>query len=316
MKQFRTFLAICVLSILSMGSVYGQDLTAATDAFNAGGAALNESNYPVAIESFNKALKMLEGLGEQGATMLAETKAIIPQIHLRYGKQFASANDIDNAVLQIKKAIETGTAYSATDIVKEATELLPQVLMADGNNLLNEGKYAEAIAEYNKVVAVDPANGMAYLRIGMSEARLDNEAGAVAAFEKAITLGQKDDASKQLSTLYLKKSVAALKVKNWAAVLESAEKSNTYLESGQAKKLIGLSSVQLKKFDKAIAALESYYAEDTNAKDKSSTLYNLATAYEGKGNNAKACGYYKQLLNDATYKAAAEYKVKTQLKCN
>ena len=316
MKQFRTFLAICVLSILSMGTVYGQDLTAATDAFNAGGAALNESNYPVAIESFDKALKMLESLGEQGATMLAETKAIIPQIHLRYGKQFASANDIDNAVLQIKKAIETGTAYSATDIVKEATELLPQVLMADGNNLLNEGKYAEAIAEYNKVVAVDPANGMAYLRIGMSEARLDNEAGAVAAFEKAITLGQKDDASKQLSTLYLKKSVAALKVKNWAAVLESAEKSNTYLESGQAKKLIGLSSVQLKKFDKAIAALESYYAEDTNAKDKSSTLYNLATAYEGKGNNAKACGYYKQLLNDATYKAAAEYKVKTQLKCN
>ncbi|MHC1689755.1 MAG: tetratricopeptide repeat protein [Bacteroidales bacterium] len=316
MKQFRTFLAICVLSILSMGTVYGQDLTAATDAFNAGGTALNESNYPVAIESFNKALKMLEGLGEQGATMLAETKAIIPQIHLRYGKQFASANDIDNAVLQIKKAIETGTAYSATDIVKEATELLPQVLMADGNNLLNEGKYAEAIAEYNKVVAVDPANGMAYLRIGMSEARLDNEAGAVAAFEKAITLGQKDDASKQLSTLYLKKSVAALKVKNWAAVLESAEKSNTYLESGQAKKLIGLSAVQLKKFDKAIAALESYYAEDTNAKDKSSTLYNLATAYEGKGNNAKACGYYKQLLNDATYKAAAEYKVKTQLKCN
>ena len=316
MKQFRTFLAICVLSILSMGTVYGQDLTAATDAFNAGGAALNESNYPVAIESFNKALKMLEGLGEQGATMLAETKAIIPQIHLRYGKQFASANDIDNAVLQIKKAIETGTAYSATDVVKEATELLPQVLMADGNNLLNEGKYAEAIAEYNKVVAADPANGMAYLRIGMSEARLDNEAGAVAAFEKAITLGQKDDASKQLSTLYLKKSAAALKVKNWAAVLESAEKSNTYLESGQAKKLIGLSSVQLKKFDKAIAALESYYAEDTNAKDKSSTLYNLATAYEGKGNNAKACGYYKQLLNDPKYKPAAEYKVKTQLKCN
>jgi tetratricopeptide (TPR) repeat protein len=248
--------------------------------------------------------------------MLAETKAIIPQIHLRYGKQFASANDIDNAVLQIKKAIETGTAYSATDVVKEATELLPQVLMADGNNLLNEGKYAEAIAEYNKVVAVDPANGMAYLRIGMSEARLDNEAGAIAAFEKAITLGQKDDASKQLSTLYLKKSIAAFKVKNWAAVLESAEKSNTYLESGQAKKLVGLSAVQLKKFDKAIAALESYYAEDTNAKDKNSTLYNLATAYEGKGNNAKACGYYKQLLNDATYNAAAEYKVKTQLKSN
>ena len=316
MKQFKKFLAICVLSILSMGTVYGQDLTAATDAFNAGGAALNESNYPVAIESFNKALKMLEGLGEEGATMLKETKAIIPQIYLRYGKQFAAAKDIDNAVIQIKKAIETGKAYSLADVVEEATELLPQIIMADGNNLLNEGKYAEAIVEYNKAIVSDPTNGLAYLRIGMAESRLENEVGAIAAFEKAITLGQKEDASKQLATQYLKKSVAAYKVKNWAGMFDAAEKSNTYLESGQAKKLVGLSAVQLKKFDRAISALESYYAEDTSAKDKSSTLYNIATVYEGKGNNAKACGYYKQLLNDPTYKAAAEYKVKTQLKCN
>ena len=59
-----------------------------------------------------------------------------------------------------------------------------------------------------------------------------------------------------------------------------------------------------------------FVAMDTNAKDKASTLYNLATAYEGKGNNAKACGYYKQILTDPTYKQIAEYKVKTQLKCN
>ena len=79
---------------------------------------------------------------------------------------------------------------------------------------------------------------------------------------------------------------------------------------------MGLSAVQLKKFDDAIETLEKYYAMDTNAKDKASTLYNLATAYEGKGNNAKACGYYKQILTDPTYKQIAEYKVKTQLKCN
>lgn len=316
MKQFRTFLAICALSILSVGSVYGQDLTAATDAFNAGGAALTENKYPVALESFNKALKMLESLGEEGATLLAEAKAIIPQIHLRYGKELASAKDIDNAVIQLRKAIETGKAYSKADVVTEASDLLPQVLMSDGNTFLNEGKFAEAIVEYNKVLKADPENGLACLRIGMAEARMENETGAIAAFEKAITLGQKEDASKQLATVFLKRSVAAFKVKNWAGMLEGAKKSNSYSESGQAKKLTGLAAVQLKKYDEAITALESYYAEDTNAKDKTSTLYNLATAYEGKGNNAKACGYYKQLLNDATYKAVAEYKVKTQLKCN
>jgi len=105
---------------------------------------------------------------------------------------------------------------------------------------------------------------------------------------------------KQLSVLYLKKSAAEMKTKNWAAVYDNAKKSNQYAESGNALKLIGLSAVQLKKFDDAISSLEAYYAMDTNAKDKASTLYNLALAFEGKGNNAKACGYYKQILTDPT----------------
>ena len=44
-------------------------------------------------------------------------------------------------------------------------------------------------------------------------------------------------------------------------------------------------------------------------------FYYLAQAYEAKKNPAKACGYYKQLMADPTYKQIAEYKVKTELKC-
>ena len=188
--------------------------------------------------------------------------------------------------------------------------------MADANELLNTGKFAEAAAEYAKVIKADPENGTAYLRTGMALSRINKEAEAVAAFEKAMELGEKDNASRQLSVIYLKKSAALMGAKNWAGVFENAKKSNEYNESGQSLKLMGLSAVQLKKFDDAIETLEKYYAMDTNAKDKASTLYNLATAYEGKGNNAKACGYYKQILTDPTYKQIAEYKVKTELKCN
>lgn len=316
MRQIKTFLAICAVALLSAGTIQAQDLAAATETYNAAATSLNDGNYISALENFNKALKMLEGLGEEGQTMLAEAKSIIPQIHLRYGKELAAAKDIDGAVIQLKKAIETGKSYSVADVVTEATELLPQVLMADANELLNAGKFAEAAAEYAKVIKADPENGTAYLRTGMALSRINREAEAVAAFEKAMELGEKDNASRQLSVIYLKKSAALMGAKNWAGVFENAKKSNEYNESGQSLKLMGLSAVQLKKFDDAIETLEKYYAMDTNAKDKASTLYNLATAYEGKGNNAKACGYYKQILTDPTYKQIAEYKVKTQLKCN
>ena len=316
MKKFKTFLAICAVALLSAVNLQAQDLAAATETYNAAATSLNDGNYVSAIENFNKALTMLEGLGEEGQTLMAEAKSIIPQIHLRYGKELAAAKDIDNAVIQLKKAIETGKSYAVADVVTEATDLLPQVLMADANDLLNEGKFAEAVVEYNRVIKADPENGTAYLRIGMAQSRLNKEAEAVAAFEKALELGEKDNASRQLSVIYLKKAAAMLGAKNWAGSFENAQKSNDYNESGQSLKILGLSANQLKKFDDAISALEKYYAMDTNAKDKSSTLYNLATAYEGKGNNAKACGYYKQILTDPTYKQIAEYKVKTQLKCN
>ena len=52
-----------------------------------------------------------------------------------------------------------------------------------------------------------------------------------------------------------------------------------------------------------------------NIKNKTSYLFNLAAAYEAKGNNAKACGYYKQVVSDPKYKAAVEYKINNVLKC-
>jgi tetratricopeptide (TPR) repeat protein len=321
MKKIKSFLAVCLLTVLTFGTVAAQDMQSATDLFNAGGKALGESNYIAAIESFNKSLKMLETLtaedrGEEGDVMIKECKDIIPQIHLRYGKELATSGEIDNSIVQIKLAAETATKYNHPEVAEEATSLIPQLLLANASNLLNAGKLPESIAGFKKVLAVDPQNADAYVRMGVAESRLENEAGALAAFEKAMELGETDIAPKQIAVIYLKRSAAAVRTKNWAQVFDNAKKSNGYNESAQANKLVGLSAVQLKKFDDAIAALESYYAADPNAQDKSGTLYNLAVAYEGKGNNAKACGYYKQLLNDATYKQIAEYKVKTQLKCN
>lgn len=321
MKKIKSFLAVCLFTVLTFGTVAAQDMQSATDLFNAGGKALSESNYVAAIESFNKSLKMLETLSaedraEEGDAMVFECKNIIPQIHLRYGKELATAGEVDNSIVQIKLAAETAAKYEQVEVIEEANMLIPQLLLANATNLLNDGKLPESIAGFKKVIAADATNKDAYYRMGLAESRLNNEDGALKAFEKAIELGDTENSARQIAVIYLKRSAAATRTRNWAEVFENAKKSNEYNESPQGNKLVGLAGVQLKKYDEAIAALESYYAIDPNAQDKSSTIYNLAVAYEAKGNNAKACGYYKQLLNDATYKQIAEYKVKTQLKCN
>jgi len=321
MKRIKTLLAVSLLSLFSFTAAFGQDLETATGLYNSGATALGESNYAVALDSFNKALKMLEALtpedrGEDGAALVKEAKSIIPQIHLRYGKELASKGEIDNSMIQLKKAIETAKANGVTDVSEEANDLIPQLIMANATNNLNAGKLPEAIAGFKKVIELQPANSSAYLCTGLAEQKLNNEPAAITAFEKAIELGDTENAPKRVSIIYLNRSVTATKTKNWAEVFSNAKKANEYSESPNGHKLIGLSGVQLKKYDEAIDALEAYLAADPNAKDKNSTLYNLAVAFEAKNNTAKACGYYKQLLTDPNYKQIAEYKVKTQLKCN
>ncbi len=321
MKRVKTLLAVCLLSLFSVTTTFGQDLETATGLYNSGAKALGESNYVVALDSFTKALKMLEALtpedrGEDGAALVKEAKSIIPQIHLRFGKELASKGDIDNSMIQLKNAIESAKANSVAEVGEEANELIPQLIMVKATNDLNANKLPEAVSGFKKVIELQPTNSSAYLYTGLAEQKLNNESAAISAFEKAIELGDNENAPKRISVIYLNKSVTATKTKNWAEVFTNAKKANEYNESPNGHKLIGLAGVQLKKYDEAIEALEAYLAADPNAKDKNSTLYNLAVAFEAKNNIAKACGYYKQLLTDPTYKQIAEYKVKTQLKCN
>ncbi len=321
MKKIKTFLVVCLMSVISVINVYGQDMAAATDMYNAGATALSESNFVAAIESFNKALKMLDALsaedrGEEGDALVKEVKEVLPQIYLRYGKGLASSGEVGEAVVQLKKAIESAKVVSAADVVEEAEDLIPQLLLVNASNLLNDGNLEGAVEGFKQVIELQPENSAAYLRMGLAYSRLNQEEEAIEAFEKAAEMGDADNAPRQLAVIYLRRSAAASRTRAWADVFENAKKANEYNETSNGHKLIGLAGVQLKKYDEAIAALDSYLLSEPNARDRNSILYNLAVAYEAKNDNAKACGYYKQLVNDATYKQIAEYKVNTQLKCN
>ena len=319
MKKMRKLFIVCIAILFSAGTMFGQDMATAVETYNAGGKALGENNYPAAIESFEKALAMLEGMsaeeiGDDGKDMIDQAKGIIPQIHLRYAKELINAKEFDKALAEIDKTVASGDKYGATDVVADAKDLIPQVLLANGTTLLAASKGAEAIVELKKVIELDPDNVNAYYLMGAAEAGVNNEAGAIAAFEKAMELGDSRSV-KQLATLYLKKAVEANKAKNTQEMFNSAVKADGYEESGNSKMLAGQAAYQLKKYDDAIKYLEAYVAMSPNAQNKPDMIYIIALCYEGKNDGGKACGYFKQLMNNAKYKEVATHKVTVQYKC-
>lgn len=303
--------------LAAAGYAQAQDINAAIEAYNAGATAAQEEDYSKALEQLDKAMEMATTLGEEGASVVTDCKGLIPQLYLRLGKAQAAAKQNDAALATLATATEKAKAYGdKSGVVEDAADVTVKVYTLVANEALNAKDFAKALENYKKVLVLDAQNGAAYLRSGMAAANLNMKEEAISAFEKAKEFGQEGNASKQLASLYLKDAVQAQKEKKWNDVYDAAQKAVSENDNTQANKLLGIAAIELKKFQEAVTAWEKVMNAAPDAKDINTTYYRLASAYEGLGNKANACSYYKKIVTDPNFKSVAEYKIKTELKCD
>lgn len=311
----KKILIVIASMLFTAGIASAQSLEEATELYNTGATMLNGGDNSSALMYFEQSLQMGEALGEEAAELISNCKDIIPKIYLAVAKDYAAAKDSDNAIASINKTIEIAGQYGATETLNEAKELLPQVLLQNAGNLLNSKQYEAAAEAYGKVTEIDPENGIAWLRMGMSYGACGKLDEAIEAYNKAAQFGQDKNANKQIANIYLKKAIASQKAKDMAGVLENAELSASYLNTPNAQKLIGSAASTLKQNDKAVAAFLNYLEINPNANDKNQIYYQLATVYQEMGNKDQACAYFKLVANDPQFGEYSNYVIKSVLKC-
>ena len=310
----KKILLTIVVALCTMGISAAQDLEKATELYNNAAAAI-ENSKAESIDLFQQALDMAGKLGEEGQEIVNQCKGIIPKLYISLAKELVNEKKLDEAVAKFKEAIKIGKELGDDEVADEAKTLIPQIQLADANSLLNAKDYEGAVAAYQKVIDADPENGAAHLRKGQALVALGKLDDAVKAFELASKNGEEDAAAKQLSNTYVKKAVACQKAKDMKGALENAQKSTQYVDNANAQKIIGISASSLKQNKVAAEAFEAYLSMSPDAKDKNQIIYQLATALVATGDNAKACGYFKQIAQDAKFGEAARYQI-TTLKCN
>jgi len=310
----KKILLTIVVALCTMGISAAQDLEKATELYNNAAAAI-ENSKAEAIDLFQQALDMAGKLGEEGQEIVNQCKGIIPKLYISLAKELVNEKKLDEAVAKFKEAIKIGKELGDDEVADEAKTLIPQIQLADANSLLNAKDYEGAVAAYQKVIDSDPENGAAHLRKGQALVALGKLDDAVKSFELASKNGEEDAAAKQLSNTYVKKAVACQKAKDMKGALENAQKSTQYVDNANAQKIIGISASSLKQNKVAAEAFEAYLSMSPEAKDKNQIIYQLATALVATGDNAKACGYFKQIAQDAKFGEAARYQI-TTLKCN
>ena len=296
---------------MTAGIASAQDINSVTETYNNGAMELEMGNKEAALGYFQAALTAAEELGEEGMQIADNCKNTIPVLMNSIAKDYIKAEQFDAALEQLNKTIEAAGLYGNAEVAEDAKALINQTLMAKGNDMINNKDFAGAIEVYNQIMAAEPANAMAALRLGMAYGAAGNIEEAEKAYLVAAENGQDKNAYKQLSNLFVKKAAAVLKTKNYAEAIEFALKSNEYLENATAMKVAGTAASALQKNEDAIVYLEKYLELSPNAKDAAQMKYTIAATAQVMGDNAKAKEYYTMILSDPKFGPTAKQMLET-----
>ena len=304
-KLFAAFAAFALAATVS----FAQDYNAAVDAFNAGAQAL-ETNKAEALFQFRTALAQAQACeGEEAQELVAKCKEIIPGTILSIAKEQINEAKYDEALATLEEANAVATEYEAAEAAAEAASLVTNTYLRKGSSLLKEKNFTGAAEALEKVTALDPNNGQAFLLLGQAQMQAGNNDAAIEALDKANELGE-EQAPKLLSTTYLKKGMALVKAGKNPEAIEALEKSNSYVETANAYKLIASAYTKMGKNTQAVSAYKKYLEIAPDAKDAADIMFTIAATAQKAGDKATAKEYYKKLAG-TKYAAQAEAQLKT-----
>lgn len=297
--------------VLAAGVSFAQDMSEITELAKQGNEAFENGEKAEALNLFQQALELATKAGDAGAEIVAQCKVAIPTISLSLAKESFNAQDYSVAAAKFKEAAKIAEEYEAFDVADEALGLVPKALMAAAKKLYIAKDFAAAVEAYKVLLEEDPENGNGYLQLGSALAALGNNDEAVAAYQKAAEFGKAKDATKQISTLYLKAAAAALKEKKYADAVANANKVNEVAENPQAYQIAGQASQLAGKNADAIKYFEKYLEIAPEAKNAGQIAFTVGALYQTAKNNAKAKEYYTMATSDPKFGEEAKKQLST-----
>jgi tetratricopeptide (TPR) repeat protein len=126
-------------------------------------------------------------------------KKSMPKMALLFGAGLAGAGLVVviavGLTVNYLKAASQPPQPTSSPIASPTVELTAKELLDRGDTLFNQGKKQEAIALYDKSIALEPTNSAAYMSRGFARVDVDDKPGAIADYTKAIELDPKNSYS-------------------------------------------------------------------------------------------------------------------------
>ncbi len=321
MKLYGKLLMIVALTAFAF-SVSAQSVEAVGMKYNDAMELYKAKNYAQAIPALEKTIEMGNKAGANAADMTSTAKTALMKAYKYYGVTLYKKKKYDESVKVLKQGIAAANKYGDEKSAKKFQSIIPQIYAGHGNSLIKSKKYDEALKQFDNGLTENPkcirafmgketvykdqgdftkmkefadkaieagagnsrqakrvkqAKKIAYLglyKAGGEELGKGNSAKAISYFNDALKYGNGD------ADLFLNMALGYNASKNYKKGIEAAKKSLTLKGDG----------------------------------DKNAIYFVLAQAYEGAGDSANACSYFKKVKAGPNVDAA-KYEVTQVLKC-
>jgi tetratricopeptide (TPR) repeat protein len=317
----HAFLALC-LSIFAF-SASAQTVKEAVDAYNSGATFLGIKNYPAAIKSFEKAIEIANTVGEEANEVKLNSQTAIVGARKQQATELYSKKNYEEALKVMELARNNAKEFGDTKNEKSINNALPRLYYSMGAEDLEAGRHQEAISNYNKSLEINPNQSNTLLAKGVAYQKMDSVNLALESYDKTMDVAMRtnnpagaSEARKAATNLLLAKGQNAKDANDYNAALGYFTNASKYSENNPDIYLqIAVAANSVKKYSEAATAGEKALTLEKRANVQALIHYQLGFAYEGAGNNIKACENYRQILVGDNNKENANNGLK-RLKCN
>jgi tetratricopeptide (TPR) repeat protein len=318
LKKLLFILPMVLVSLLTTA----QTLKEATEVFNTAGTLINEKKYDEAIPHLYRALTMCEDLEEEGKVLKEQIEALIPKAHFQFAMNLYKEKKMYETLEQLEKAQETSKKFGDRATLASVSRTIPQLYNQMGNTEYRANNFEKAISYYEKAIAIKADFPDPYLGIALSYEKQENFEKMLETLKQTIEISMRandrnkaDDALKKAKAYLLRKGDEAQKAKNFEEAISFFTQVLEFDKTdGTIFFVLAINYSEIKNWDKVIEYSKLALEVGNGSIDKAGVYYQIGVAYQSLGKKAEACEAFNNALN-GSFRAAAEYKIKEELKC-
>ncbi len=317
-KRLFTLVAVLFLAI----GVSAQTVDQVGQKYNQAIELVKAKKYGDAIPVLKEVVSMGEKVGDAASDMTEKAKSALVTSYLKQGVILYKKKKFENSLKVLEEGKGVAEKYGNTKMAKKFTAIIPQVLYGYGNYYLKQKKYDEALAQFDNALAKKPTCVKAFFGKEAVYKDKGDYAKMMEFADKAIQLKSKGSKQAAIASKAEKMAYLALyKAGGEELSKGNATKAVNYYKQalkygkGDADFYLNLALAynSAKQFNKGVEAAKKAL-ELKKEGDKNPIYFVLAQAYQGAGDNANACKYYK-MVKQGPNVDAAKYQVEQVLKC-